>query len=194
MVMKGGLDVKRILVLGISAGVGKTTFATQLGRILNKKVYHLDALFWKPGWVEASLEEFSNAQKQIIENTEEWIIEGNYSTTYDLRMKAADTLIYLECPLYVCLYRVIKRYLSNIGKTRPDMGEGCTEKLDWEFIKFIITTYKPRKKKMEKRLSTFKSIRPQNQVITLKNRKAIRSFLKSLEATHLPKVEGESIK
>lgn len=53
------------MVIGISAGVGKSTFARNLGEILNMKVHHLDALFWKPNWVEASIEEFSAAQKKL---------------------------------------------------------------------------------------------------------------------------------
>ncbi|HHQ2480896.1 TPA: topology modulation protein [Bacillus cereus] len=138
--------MERIMVLGISAGVGKSTFAQQLGNALNINVYHLDKLFWNPNWIEASFEEFSKAHQEIV-NQNQWIIEGNYNNTIEIRAKSADTIIYLELPLSVCLYRVIKRWLMNIGKTRADMGVGCREKIDWKFIKFICTTYYPRKKK-----------------------------------------------
>jgi adenylate kinase family enzyme len=50
--------MKRIMIIGISPGVGKSTFARRLGELLQVEVYHLDAYFWKPNWVEASLEEF----------------------------------------------------------------------------------------------------------------------------------------
>ena len=62
--------------MGVSAGVGKSTFARELGEILNIDVYHLDSFYWKPNWVEAPQEEFANSQQEIVEQ-DEWIIEGN---------------------------------------------------------------------------------------------------------------------
>ncbi len=167
------------MVMGVSAGVGKSTFSKQLGEILNLNVHHLDTLYWKPGWVEASLEEFSQKQNEIVKE-DEWIIEGNYSNTYDIRMKRADTIIYLELPLRVCLYRVITRFLKNLGKNRSDMGEGCTEKLDYPFLKFIITTYKSRKKKMRDRFQVFLKNGKDKKVYELKSKKEIREFLHNL--------------
>ncbi|USK26812.1 topology modulation protein [Bacillus sp. CMF21] len=171
--------MNRIMVMGVSAGVGKSTFARRLGELLEISVYHLDALYWKPEWVEASLEEFADDQQKIV-SLDQWIIEGNYSNTYDIRVQNADTIIYLELPLIVCLYRVFKRWIQNIGKTRPDMGEGCKEKLDFQFLKFICTTYYPRKKKMETRLQAFKVTGSQKNIIMLKNKKEIRSYLETL--------------
>jgi adenylate kinase family enzyme len=171
--------MNRIMVMGVSAGVGKSTFARRLGELLEISVYHLDALYWKPEWEEASLEEFADDQQKIV-SLDQWIIEGNYSNTYDIRVQNADTIIYLELPLIVCLYRVFKRWIQNIGKTRPDMGEGCKEKLDFQFLKFICTTYYPRKKKMETRLQAFKGTGSQKNIIMLKSKKEIHSYLKTL--------------
>ncbi|RIW30929.1 topology modulation protein [Bacillus salacetis] len=172
--------MKRIMVVGISAGVGKSTFARKLGEILGIEVTHLDSLFWKPGWVEASLEEFSAPQKEIVKKPD-WIIEGNYSSTFELRFVHADTIVYLELPLYVCLYRVLKRWLTNLGKNRPDMGDGCTEKMEWAFLKFIITTYHSRKSKMEDRMERFQSLGPEKKVFKLKSKSEIADFLDELE-------------
>ncbi|MFY0758133.1 topology modulation protein [Metabacillus dongyingensis] len=171
--------MNRIMVMGVSAGVGKSTFARKLGELLKISVYHLDALYWKPEWKEASLEEFADDQQKIV-SLDQWIIEGNYSNTYDIRVQNADTIIYLELPLIVCLYRVFKRWIQNIGKTRPDMGEGCKEKLDFQFLEFICTTYYPRKKKMETRLQAFKGKGSQKNIIMLKNKKEIHSYLETL--------------
>ncbi|MGV3463715.1 MAG: topology modulation protein [Heyndrickxia sp.] len=168
--------MERIMVIGVSAGVGKSTFARKLGEMLNKKVYHLDSYYWKPGWVECPLEEFRNAQKEIVQHTE-WIIEGNYSNSFDIRTEVCDTIIYLELPLVVCLYRVIKRWLTNIGRTRPDLGEGCPEKMEWKFLKFIYTTYYPRKKKMADR---FQNLSSEKTIIVLKNKKEIREYLENI--------------
>ncbi|MBS4179017.1 topology modulation protein [Lederbergia citrea] len=171
--------MKRIMVVGVSSGVGKSTFAQKLGQAMDIKVYHLDTFYWTPGWVEASTEAFSAAQEAIVLE-ERWIIEGNYMGTIDIRTKYADTIIYLELPLYVCLYRVIKRWLTNIGRTRPDMGEGCKEKIDWAFIKFILTTYYRRKKSMPQRLQAFQKIGSKKTIISLKSKKEVGLFLKEL--------------
>jgi len=171
------------MVLGVSAGVGKSTFARRIGDILQINVYHLDTMYWKPGWIEASLDEFRSVQEKIVENRQ-WIIEGNYSSTYEVRMVRADTIIYLELPLYVCLYRVFKRFFQHIGKTRPDMTIGCDEKLDWKFIKFILTTYKNRKTVMRERLEYFLNKDAQNKIVILKSKKEIKDYLHKLSIEH----------
>lgn len=168
--------MNRIMVMGVSAGVGKSTFARELGDILNIDVHHLDRFYWRPNWVEAPLEEFSNSQQEVVAQ-DQWIIEGNYGSTYEIRAQYADTIIYLELPLYVCLYRVFKRWISHIGKTRPDMGEDCKEKLDYQFIHFICTTYHRRKKQMRDRFQAFEEDSSDKRVIILKNKAEIREYL-----------------
>ncbi|MDG5789583.1 topology modulation protein [Evansella sp. AB-P1] len=172
--------MRRIIILGVSAGVGKSSLAKELGKILNLEVYHLDKHFWKPNWIQAHQEEFCDAQREMV-NKQSWIIEGNYSSTYHIREVKADTIIYLELPLIVCLFRVVKRWIQNIGKTRSDMGEGCKEKLDWQFIKFIVTTFYQRKKKMKTRLKAFQSLKESNNVYVLKSKKDIANFLTELQ-------------
>ncbi|WP_264804529.1 topology modulation protein [Cytobacillus sp. NCCP-133] len=114
---------------------------------------HLDALYWKPGWVESELDDFSASQLEVVKR-KQWIIEGSYSSTFNIRGEKCDTVIYLELPLYLPV-QSIEKVDHEPRQTRPDMAEGCQEKMDWAFLKFIITTYGPRKKKMEKRLLKF---------------------------------------
>jgi adenylate kinase family enzyme len=178
--MEEGIMLKRIMVIGVSPGVGKSTFAAKLGESLGVRVYHLDSYFWKSGWVESTLPEFTSAQKEMVSG-EQWIIEGNYSKTLHIRAEKADTIIYLELPLRVCLYRVIKRWISNIGNTRPDMAAGCPEKLDWTFLKFILTTYKSRKVKMDKLFKMTRLTKESQDVIVLKNKREIRDFLSAIK-------------
>lgn len=171
--------MKKIMVVGVSAGAGKSTFAAKLGKKLDLPVHHLDSYYWKAGWNESDLAEFRAAQEEIVEGGA-WIIEGNYSNSFDIRLAHADTFIYLELPLRVCLYRVLKRWVTHIGKNRPDMADGCTEKMDWAFLKFIVATYAERKRKMHKRMQQFQEANPANQTICLANKKQIAGFLKTI--------------
>ena len=168
--------MEKIMVIGVSAGVGKSTFARKLSTILQIEAYHLDTLFWEPNWVEASIEIFSRRQKEIVKKTE-WIIEGNYSKTFDLREEFADTIIYLELPLSVCLSRVLKRWLINIGKERPDRASGCEEKMDFTFLKFIYRTYYQRKKTLAVRLQDLKGSK---NIVILRNNKEVEQYLKEM--------------
>ncbi|MFA9557108.1 topology modulation protein [Evansella sp. AB-rgal1] len=176
--------MNRIMVMGVSAGVGKSTFARRLGEALQLDVYHLDTLFWKPNWVEAPFEEFRAKQQEIVQNNQ-WVIDGNYNSTYDIRSQKADTIIYLELPLVICLYRVMKRRMINSGKTRPDMREGCEEKIDFKFLKFIITTYHRRKKVMRDRFKEFLKLDSNREVFILQSKEEIEQFLKEYERSGL---------
>lgn len=171
--------MKKIMVVGVSAGAGKSTFAAALGEKLEVPVHHLDSYYWKAGWIGSGLAEFRAAQEEIVKGGA-WIIEGNYSNSFDIRVAKADTFIYLELPLRICLYRVLKRWVTHIGQNRPDMAEGCTEKMDMAFLKFIITTYADRKNKMHRRMQEFLEADPANQVIYLANKKQIEGFLKNV--------------
>lgn len=136
--------MKRIAIVGCG-GAGKSTLARQMGEILNLPLIHLDKEFWQSGWKMRSREE----EREIVEKIakqDEWIIDGNYQSTMDTRFEAADTIIFLDFPTLLCLKRVIKRFFKYRGTTRPDMTEGCPEKLDREFIFWIIgyrKSYRP---------------------------------------------------
>ncbi len=168
--------LRKVMVIGVSAGAGKSTFARKLSNILQIDVYHLDTMYWEPGWVEASFEDFKSRQLKVITKPE-WIIEGNYRNTFDMRLEKADTIIYLEKPLTVCLYRVIKRWVTNIGKERPDRAKGCNEKIDMAFIKFICSTYFQRKERTRQELQKLKSSK---QVFILKKDKEIEAFFRTV--------------
>ncbi|WP_316571132.1 DNA topology modulation protein [Neobacillus sp. YIM B06451] len=127
--------MKKIAIIG-SGGAGKSTLARNLGKTLGLKVYHLDALFWKPGWVPMDRTAFIRLQNEIMDE-ETWIIDGNFGSTMDARLEKADTVIFLHYSTIRCLIGIVKRRIQYQGKTRPDMREGCQEKLDWQFITWV---------------------------------------------------------
>ncbi len=129
--------MKRIAIMGCS-GSGKSTLAKALGAELGLPVHHLDAYFWQPGWEEADRDDFSK-ELRAIASGDEWIIDGGYagSDPEGIRFKRADVFILFNRSVWLCLYRVTKRLFQYRNRTRPDMGDACPEKLDWEFLWFI---------------------------------------------------------
>ncbi|MEP6847449.1 MAG: hypothetical protein ABI999_01245 [Acidobacteriota bacterium] len=100
------------------------------------EVIHLDRFFWKPNWVETPKEEWHRAIENLTAG-DSWIVDGNYGGTREMRIRACDTVIFLDISRRVCMYRILKRSLTYRGKTRPDMAEGCVEKFDFEFIRWV---------------------------------------------------------
>lgn len=160
-----------------SGGSGKSTLARQLGNILNIQVYHLDAIFWKANWEGVSKEEQISIQTDLVKK-DEWLIDGNYGGTLDIRMDAADTIIFLDINRTICTYRALKRMLKYRNKTRPDMGEGCEEKFDFDFLRWIWNYPKMKRPDILRKLHDL----PENkQIIILKSKKDVQTFLEYLK-------------
>ncbi|WP_201003613.1 DNA topology modulation protein [Paenibacillus glycanilyticus] len=167
--------MKRIAIIG-SGGAGKSTLARKLGQALNREVSHLDALFWKPNWVGVPRQEQIIVQTELVKQ-EEWIIDGNYGGTLDIRLHAADTIIYLDYPRLLCMYRAIKRSVQYRNKTRPDMGAGCKEKVDLRFLKWIWEYPKTTRPDI---LSRLQQLSDEKQVVILKSPSEAKRFLMNL--------------
>ena len=166
--------MKRVIIIGCG-GSGKSTLSRVLSEKTNLPVVHLDKLFWKEGWVNISREEFDNLLNEELKR-EEWIIDGNYDRTLKERLKKSDTVIYLDYPRMTCLLGVVKRVLSNYGKVRADMAEGCPEKFDLEFIKWIWNFNKEHRDKFYKILKE----ESDKQIYIFRNRKECNEFVKNL--------------
>lgn len=168
----------RIMIFGFSGG-GKSTLARKMGEILRIEPTHFDRLHWLPGWVESTREYKREMIKPVLER-DRWIIEGNYHFIYwNKRLELADTVIFIDVNRFICLWQAWKRSCIYKGKTRPDMGEGCTEKFDLEFAKWVFFQGRRRKNIM---LDAVKYAKEQNKAVyVLKNRRDINEFLKGIE-------------
>src|ERR1700733_4526706 len=112
----------RILIIGIN-GAGKSTFAKELGKKLNREVIHLDSVYYTSGWQEAhqTRDEWKQKVRELA-SREKWIIDGHYNSTLNIRLPAADTIIFFNFNKFRCLYRICKR---AIDKVQPfDKPEG----------------------------------------------------------------------
>lgn len=166
--------MERILIIGCG-GAGKSTLARQLGEKLNLPVVHLDKLFWKPGWVEESQEEFDRKLAQEL-GKPKWIMDGNFNRTMPQRLQKCDTVIYLDFSRWTCLMGVAKRVITTYGKVRPDMGEGCPERFDLEFLRWVWSYNKNRRQRNYCLLDEATHAKK----IVLKNRRMVKRFLNNL--------------
>lgn len=167
--------MERIMIIGCG-GAGKSTLARQLGEKTGLPVVHLDKLFWRPGWEQISREEFDRLHRDAMMG-EQWILDGNFDRTMPERIEQCDTVIYLDFNRIACLLGVAKRILTSYGKVRPDMGEGCPERLDWEFLQWVWNFNKNKREKTYRLLDRY----PDKEIHILKNRRQVRDFLEKID-------------
>lgn len=152
--------MKRVLILGCG-GAGKSTLARKLGRLTALPVVHLDAHYWNPGWIATEPERWRERVKELSAG-QEWIMDGNFAGTFDIRIPRADTIIFLDLPRRVCLRRVLVRLACNLGRTRADMAPGCKERIEWEFLQWI---WQFRAKVRPEILQTLRRCRDNGQMV-----------------------------
>ena len=166
--------MERIMIIGCG-GSGKSTLARQLGEKTGLPVVHLDKLFWRPGWVNLTREEFDVVHNAAIEE-KKWILDGNFDRTMEPRIRRCDTVVYLDFSRMACLLGVMKRILTTYGKVRPDMGDGCPERFDLAFLQWVWNFNKNKREKNYRLLEQYGDKR----IYILKNRKQVKEFLESL--------------
>lgn len=166
--------MKRVIVIGCG-GAGKSTFSRKLGEKTGISVIHLDKLFWKTGWVSVTPEEFDESHRREIEK-DRWILDGNFNRTLPERLTRCDTVVYLDFSRFTCLRGVCKRMFTTYGKVRPDMSEGCPERIDWEFLKWIWNFKKTHRRGNYALLQTATHA----QVYILRNRRQAAAFLQNI--------------
>ena len=169
--------MQRIAIIGC-CGAGKSTLAKALKLKLSLPVIHLDAYYWQPGWVETSTEEWI-AKQQLLVKKQSWIIDGNYLKTMDIRLQAADTIILLDFPRILCLWRVVRRALQYKGTVRSDMADGCVERLHYDFLLYVWNFARTQRRSI---LSKIKSYEHSKQVMIFRHPQQINNFLTELNS------------
>ena len=168
----------KISIIGYS-GSGKSTLARRLAEAYDLPVLHFDRVQFRPNW-----EIRPQASKEIMAKTfldlhKDWVIDGNYSKlSFERRMAEADVIILLLFNKVSCLYRVTRRYLKYKDSSRADMADGCSEKLDWEFVKWILRD--GRTKESRQRYQGVITRYPQ-KVIIVKNQRQLDHVQKHID-------------
>ena len=122
--------MKKVIVIGCP-GSGKSTFSKALHKITNIPLFHLDMIYWNEDKTTVDKAFFLEQLTEILKQ-KQWIIDGNYGSTMELRLQSCDTVFFLDYPLEVCLQGIKERR----GKPRSDIPWIETEE-DTEFTQFI---------------------------------------------------------
>ena len=173
-----------IAVWGQSAS-GKTTFSASLAARLGVPHVEMDALYWKPNWVEPPLDEFRAAiDSALAANPGGWVMDGNYSRVQDLILPRAETIIWLRPPFWRVFWQVLRR---TIGRCRSGELFWGINRETWRqalfsrnsMIWYVLRTWRryPRQ-----RLELLAAVPHQAPVIVLRSRRDVRRFLEETEA------------
>ena len=145
--------MKRILIIGCP-GSGKSTLAKRISKKLNYPLLHLDRIFHIDNYNQISREELISKILYFIKNNNNFIIDGNYSGTLELRMKYADTILFFNIKTDICLTNVISRIKD--GKLRDDIAPGFDNSIyHQEFIDYVKNFNKDKLPHLKKLLSNF---------------------------------------
>lgn len=159
--------MKKIIVIGCP-GSGKSTFSRALQQKIGIPLYHLDMMFWNADKTTVDKRVFLERMSDVLQK-DEWIIDGNYASTMEMRMKSCDTVILLDYPLDICLDGIRERR----GKPRSDMPWVETEE-DAEFTEFVKGFHERQRPHIMELLEKYSD----KTVIVFKNREQADAFLR----------------
>lgn len=167
--------MQRVMIVG-QPGSGKSTLARTLGQRTGLPVFHMDHIHWQSGWVERPKAE-KIIMARAVEARERWIFEGGLAATYDSRIARSDTVIWLDLPVGLRLWRVIKRTFGHFGQVRPDLPEGCPEGFHRETLPFWHYIWRTRVTGRIRIAALLASVPPDVTVIHLASLTQVRAFL-----------------
>ncbi len=167
--------MQRIVIVG-SGGSGKSMLAKQMGAALGRDVVHLDRLLWKPGWVRVAPQEQEAVIAEAVSGPS-WIVEGDHIRTQALRFAACDTIIFLDFSRQVCLWRTLRRFALNYGKSRLGMADGCPERLNWTLLKWVWRYPLDNRAQV---VDNIKRYAPGRKIVVLHSPKEVKRFLADL--------------
>lgn len=156
--------------------------ARRLGQALGLPVHHLDALYWKPGWTPTPRAEWRALQTRLVAG-ERWLIDGNYGGTMELRLAAADTVIFLDLPRWVCLLGALQRWVQFRGRRRPDMAVGCPERINLDFLKWVWRFPVEQRPGI---LAKLEQLNGSARVVHLRSRREMEAFVAGVESQSNP--------
>lgn len=176
--------MQRVVIVG-STGSGKTTLARQLSRLFDVPHIELDSLNWEANWTAAPTDVFRQRVHNALEG-DTWVVDGNYTAVRDLVWPGATVLVWLNYPLRVLLWRLLRRTLRRTLR-KEELWNGNRERLMTQFLSrdslflWLLRTYWRRRRTLPLVLE-----QPEHthlEVVILRSPRATRDWLSALEAT-----------
>lgn len=170
----------KIAILGYS-GCGKSTLAKYLQAYYHIPLLYLDTVQFVANWKERDREEAISIVAKFMEN-QDWIIDGNYTSLLQAeRLEQADHIIYMAFSRWNCLFRAYRRYRRNKNTSRESMAAGCDEKMDFEFIWWIL--YKGRTPEKKHYYDAILNKYCEKSIV-LKNQRELDNFMKKISRSY----------
>jgi adenylate kinase family enzyme len=165
------MKINKVSIIGIS-GTGKTHFAKKLSDFLKIPITHYDEFVWGKGWKEVDEKIVEKKLLEIIKK-ERWILEGFIHPASKARLENSDTVIYLDYSGFQAMLGGLQRWWRHRGKTRPEMADGCIEKLEWDYLK--VMWKRSERPEIEEAIKGF-----EDKITRLKTRKEASDFIAKL--------------
>jgi adenylate kinase family enzyme len=169
---------RRIVIAGVS-GNGKTTVGRRLAQKLGVPFTELDALMHQPAWVQAETETFRREVEAVTDRSDGWVLDGMYQSQLgDLVVRRADTLVWLDQPLPLVLFRLVKRALKDIV-TKRDLFNGNRQTWRYAFftrdslVSFAIKSHLKRRREWPEGIGA----PPDLQIVRLRSPRAVERWL-----------------
>lgn len=170
--------MRKVAVVTSASGSGGTTVGRELARRLDVPFHELDALFWKPGWVESTAEEL-RAKVEPIVATDAWVIDGSYQSKLgQFVLGSADVVVWIDLPLHVWLPRLVRRTFTRAW-TGEELWNGNQESLRQGFasrdslVLFALRTFRARRRAYPERFAAY-------SVLRLRSDREVATFLRSV--------------
>ena len=162
--------MKKVIVIGCP-GSGKSVFSRTLHEKTDLPLYHLDMIYWREDKTFLTREELIGKINEIGK-TDEWIMDGNYGGTMELRMSLCDTIIFLDYPTEICLKGIMERR----GTHRPDMPWVESDELDGEFVDSVKNYNTNNRPRVLERINQYSD----KQTLIFSSREEANAFLESI--------------
>ena len=159
--------MNKVIIIGCP-GSGKSTFARGLRDKTGLPLYHLDMLYWNEDGTTVEKDVFLERLRSVLSEPS-WIIDGNYLSTMEMRLKECDTVFFLDYPADICLKGIAERK----GKSRSDMPCNTPEDEDGEFVSFVKNFALQTKPQIAELVSKYKS----KKIISFTSREDAEIFL-----------------
>jgi adenylate kinase family enzyme len=177
--------VERIAIVGCG-GSGKSYVAREIGRLLEAPVTHLDAVYFDDEWNPLPMEKFEALQRELVA-APRWVIDGNYNSTLQVRLEAADTVIFMDMPTRTCLWGIISRQLRH-GRGQNTQA-GVYNRINRDVLRYVAGYRRKMRPRVQAKLDQYAT---HADVIALTGRRRTRRFLRDVAAEAVRAPDSDS--